>query len=80
MIEIVHPCFGFIGDLPDDIAVRQMAFNACELLVAGLLPLNADVFHAVTGYAEGRASGCMIPPHGEHSEQDADESSCNENL
>jgi len=80
MVKIIQPGLCLVEDLHDDVAVGQMAFDACKLFVKGLLPMFAGVSHAVAGHAEYRASNSMITRNGEKSDCNAENYTCSENL
>jgi len=64
---------GFVGDLGQKMGIGQMAVDAGELLVVGLLPGGSHLFHAVAGRAEFWIPGAVIPDHRQGGDDDADD-------
>lgn len=80
MVKIIQPGLCLVEYLLDDVAVGQVAFDACKLFVKGLLPMFAGIFHAVAGHAENGVSGSMITRNGEKSDCNAENYTCSEYL
>jgi len=68
VVEVVQSGFRFIGYLYGDVAVGEVAFDAGELLVLGLLPRRTHILHTVTGHAEDGTPGSVVTRDGDQSD------------
>ncbi len=58
--QIIDAGFCFVGNLADDMRVREMTFRAGVLMMIGCFPLMMDGIHAVTGSAKSGIARLMI--------------------
>jgi hypothetical protein len=69
--HIAQAGFGLVEETFGKIAVRQMAFDAGELLVSAGMPGAMDPFHAVAGAAKSGRSGPLVSGSHHQQKQDA---------
>lgn len=75
--QIIDAGLGLIGNLADNMRVREMTFRACVLMMIGCFPLLMDRLHAVTGSAKPGVAGLMIGADGNSRKNDADDNTGN---
>lgn len=72
MDQIIEAGLCFVGNLADNMCIRQMTFRAGILVMIGRFPLLMDGFHAVAGSAKPGIAGLMIGADGNRRNNDSD--------